>query len=439
MNLLADWSWSSDGWIVVTGILGAVAAAIPGNFLVLRRMSMLGDAISHAILPGLVVAFLITGSRASVPMFLGAAVVGVLTAFFTEWVSRFGEVEEGAAMGVVFTTLFALGLVGVVQAADHVDIDPGCVLYGSIEQTPLRAPVVIAGWQVPPVVVVQGSVLLINLLFVTMCWKELQLATFDPSLAAAAGLSPRLMHFLLMVSVAVTAVASFESLGNILVVAMFVVPPSTAFLLTRRLSGMVVLSCLLASASAVIGHLSAIAVPRAFGVGSVSTSGMMALSSGLLFGVTVVLAPDQGLLMRFRRQRELTRRILSEDLIALLYRIDERRPGARVSLEELQAVLRSPLNRTVSLLKAHARRGEIEFTAEGLRLTSLGRSLGAELVRSHRLWEHYLASEGQVSVDRLHGQAERLEHFTSRDLRERLHDQSAATETDPHGRPIPEA
>jgi manganese/zinc/iron transport system permease protein len=155
--------------------------------------------------------------------------------------------------------------------------------------------------------------------------------------------------------------------------------------------------------------------------------------------VTVILAPEQGLLMRFLRQRELTRRILSEDLIALLYRIDERRPGAMVSLDELRAVLLSPRSRTVSLLKAHARRGEIEFTAEGLRLTESGRSLGAELVRSHRLWEHYLASEGQVSVDRLHGQAERLEHFTSRDLRERLHEQSAATETDPHGRPIPEA
>jgi manganese/zinc/iron transport system permease protein len=120
MSALSSWSWDYDGWIVLAGILCAVAASLPGNFLLLRRMSLLGDAISHAILPGLAVAFLITGSRSSLPMFLGAVVVGLLTAVFTEWIRNFGEVDEGASMGVVFTTLFALGLVMIVQAADHV-------------------------------------------------------------------------------------------------------------------------------------------------------------------------------------------------------------------------------------------------------------------------------------------------------------------------------
>ena len=123
-----DW-YAIDTWIVIVGMLAAVSCALLGNFLVLRQMSMMGDAISHAVLPGLAVAFLITGARASLAMFVGAAVVGVLTAVFTQWISRFGKVDQGASMGIVFTTLFALGLILIVRAADHVDLDAGCVLY----------------------------------------------------------------------------------------------------------------------------------------------------------------------------------------------------------------------------------------------------------------------------------------------------------------------
>src|SRR5690606_27474694 len=113
-----------DSWIVAVGALCAVACALPGCFLLLRRMSMMGDAISHAVLPGLAIAFIATGSRASVWMFVGAAAVGALTAVFTQWISDWGKVDRGASMGIVFTTLFAIGLLLIVRAADHVDLDP---------------------------------------------------------------------------------------------------------------------------------------------------------------------------------------------------------------------------------------------------------------------------------------------------------------------------
>lgn len=139
LHSLGQWNWSLDGWIIVAGILCAGAGALVGSFLVLRKMSMMGDAISHAVLPGLAVAFLITDSRASLPrdVSYGVAVVGVLTAMFTEWIRGFGKVDEGASMGVVFTVLFAFRCCLVVQAADHVDLDPGCVLSGAMESTPL--------------------------------------------------------------------------------------------------------------------------------------------------------------------------------------------------------------------------------------------------------------------------------------------------------------
>ncbi len=177
MGILSDWNWSLDGWVVVAGVLSAVAAALVGNFLILRRMSMLGDAISHAVLPGLAAAFFVSGSRSSLPMFLGAVAVGVLTAFFTEWIRGVGKVDEGASMGVVFTSLFALGLVMIVQAADHVDLDPGCVLYGAIELTPLDT-IVIWGAEVPRAAGTLAVVCMINAVFVTVFFKELKLCSF---------------------------------------------------------------------------------------------------------------------------------------------------------------------------------------------------------------------------------------------------------------------
>ena len=436
MSGLENWSWANDGWIVLAGILCAVAASLPGNFLLLRRMSLLGDAISHAILPGLAVAFFVSESRSSFPMFLGAVIVGILTALFTEWIRNFGDVDEGASMGVVFTTLFALGLVMIVQAADHVDLDPGCVLYGAIEMTPLDT-LDVAGEAIPRVVIVLGAVTIVNLLFVLIFFKELKLSAFDPALSTSVGFSARLMHYLLMVIVAVTAVASFETAGNILVVAMFVVPPATAYLLTERLGMMIVCSTLIAVLSAVCGHLSAVLVPHAFGYKSTSTSGMIALCAGMLFFIASLVSPRNGVIVRIVRRQKLALRILSEDLIALLYRMDERSRDCAVSAQKLSSVLLSRPWLAAWLMNRHVRTGHLTPLESGYRLTDAGRQLGSVLVRSHRLWEQYLVSEGGVAVDRIHSQAEKLEHFTSRELRDRLDEVTAAPSIDPHGSRIP--
>lgn len=436
MTALMAWFGSYDGLIIITGVLCAVAAALPGTFLVLRRMSLLGDAISHAVLPGLAIAFFLTESRASVPMFVGAVLVGLLTAVLTEWIRDFGSVDEGASMGVVFTTLFALGLVMIVQAADHVDLDPGCVLYGSIESTPLET-VAVGGYEIPRAILMLGSVAILNGLFVVVFFKELLISAFDPGMATTAGYSARLMHYLLMVIVAVTAVASFETAGNILVVAMFVVPPSTAYLLTTRLSRMILLSLVIAAGSAILGHWSAKAVPGWFGFGSTSIAGMMALCAGLLFLLAALFSPLNGVVVRFYRRMKLARRILAEDVIALLYRLDERQPGQSVPLTEICTRLLSNRIATQWAVTRKVHKGLIELTTGGYRLTESGHRAAAELVRSHRLWEHYLVSEG-ISPDVIHRQAEKLEHYTDRELRDRLQVESAAPALDPHGSPIPE-
>ena len=292
-----NWTFT-DTWIVITGMLCALACALPGCFLVLRRMSMMGDAISHAVLPGLAIAFMVTGARESLPMFIGAALTGLCTALFTQWIHRFANVDQGAAMGVVFTTLFAIGLMLIVAAADHVDLDPGCVLYGAIESS---APVVPG--EFPRAAAVLGGVFLLNLLVIAIFFKEFRLSAFDPGLAETLGFRPGLMHYLLMTLVAVTTVAAFESVGSIIVIAMLIVPAATAQLLTRRLVPMLFTACLAGALAALLGHLGAIMIPPWFGFRGTSTSGMMAAAAGWIFLLTWIFAPHEGLLSRFRGRR----------------------------------------------------------------------------------------------------------------------------------------
>jgi len=443
-------NWTSlDSWIVVTGALGALACALLGNFLVLRRMSMMGDAISHAVLPGLAAAFLLTGSRSSFVMFAGAAVVGVLTAVFTEWIRRLGRVEQSASMGVVFTSLFALGLVLIVRAADHVDLDPSCVLFGAIELTTGHT-LDIAGFEIP-----RAAVLLFDAAFVLAFYKELQLTSFDPELATTLGIRAEALHYGLMTCVAVTAVACFESVGSILVIAMLIVPPAAAHLLTTRLSTMIVVSLVLAAASALLGHAGAITVPRWFGYGSTSTAGMIGVAAGALFGVAFVLAPEGGWLSRRLRHARLTRRVHAEDVLGLLYRLGVMRAGLQRggldggghgeasprSERPVTALLQEALGiapRRVRRALGHLeRRGRIRLDGGHPGLTDRGREIGRELIRSHRLWESWLHKHLGVPMEALHRGAERLEHVTDPAMLDRLREQTDRPAIDPQGKPIP--
>ena len=160
-----------DTWIVLIGAMCAASCAIPGTVLVLRRMSLMGDAISHTVLPGIAIAFLITGSRDPAAMLIGAVVVGLLTAFLVQTIQSLGKVEVGASMGIVFTFLFAFGLVLMRQAVDHVDIDPDCVLYGSIELAWFDQ-VRLVGIDVPRGFVVNGVMLIANLTLILVFYKE---------------------------------------------------------------------------------------------------------------------------------------------------------------------------------------------------------------------------------------------------------------------------
>lgn len=285
-------------WVLVIGCLVAVSCSLVGCFLVLRRLSMLGDAISHAVLPGIVIAFMFTGSRNVVPMLVGAMAMGILTAFLVDLLSRFGKLQSDAAIGVTFTWLFAIGVILVSKFTGMVDLDVDCVLYGEI----IFAPLDTFSWGAynlgPRAAWLTGVVSLANLLFIFLGYKQLKICSFDPALAAAIGINVALWHYLLMGFVSLTTVASFESVGAILVVAMLIVPPNTAYLLTDRLSAMLAIAALAGVISAVGGYALAAWLDGA-------VAGAMAVVSGILYALAALFGPRHGVIPRMRAHRQL--------------------------------------------------------------------------------------------------------------------------------------
>lgn len=279
-------------WIILTGSLVAITCGLLGCFLILRQMVMVGDAISHAVLPGIVIAFLLSESRETLPMLIGAAALGVVTTLLIELFYRKARLQSDASIGITFTWLFAIGIILISLFAGQVDLDQDCVLYGEIAYVPLDLWITGSGTNLGPrtVWILSGTLLLV-LGFITTGYKGLQVTTFDPSYAAAIGISTAFWHYTLMSAVSITTVLSFESVGAILVVAFLVVPPATAYLLTESLPRMLMLTVLLGIASAIGGYYLAASIDG-------SIAGAMSVVAGLLFLLALLFSPAQGLFRR---------------------------------------------------------------------------------------------------------------------------------------------
>lgn len=428
MSMLLPQLDAHDWWIMLTGMVCAAACAIPGCYLVLKRMSMLGDAISHAILPGLAIAFLVSGTRDVLPMLLGAMAVGMLTAMLTSGLSRMGRVPEDASMGVVFTSLFALGVIMISYYARDIDLDVNCVFAGDLLNitADMRR---VTGVEMPRTFVVLAGVLVANVVLTAVFWKELKVTAFDPALATTLGISAGAMHYGLMAVVAGTTVASFEAVGSILVVAMLVGPGATAHLLTDRLGRMVALAAVIAAASAAAGYLMAVKL-------NTSAAAPMAVCVGIAFVLAALFSPRHGVAARSVSRLVLSLRIANEDVLGMLYRAEE---ASRPELErgEIRAGLRRPIIARMALWSLRSR-GLVGERENAYSLTPAGKDAAGRVIRSHRLWETYLTKELGLALDHVHDPSCRVEHFITRDVERGLSDELRA-ERDPHGREVPES
>jgi manganese/zinc/iron transport system permease protein len=282
---------SYDAWIILTGALVGISCGMIGCFLILRKMAMLADAISHTVLLGIVGAFLVSHSLSGVYMLVGALIVGLLTAYFVQLLDNSG-VQSDAAIGVVFTSLFAVGVILISLFADSVHIDAEHALMGEIAFVPWDTISMFGIDLGPKAVVLLGTVFIINLILVLFFYKEIKICSFDSQMALALGIPVMVIHYLLMGMVSISTVASFDAVGAILVVAMLIAPGATAYLITDRLSIMLVISAIVGAISAVFGYYVAYFL-------NVSISGSMAMVAGIIFALTFVFSPTHGLMSKW--------------------------------------------------------------------------------------------------------------------------------------------
>ncbi|GIO27305.1 metal ABC transporter permease [Ornithinibacillus bavariensis] len=288
---------SYTAWIILTASLVGLSCGLVGTFLILRKMAMMADAISHTVLLGIVTAFLITKELSGPHMLVGAILAGLLTALFVQGLHQF-EIEQHASIGIVFTTLFAVGVILITTSIGNAHLDVQHALMGEITFIPWETITLPIVGKVPEATALLALVLMIVLVCIIAFYKEWKITSFDPALAASLGIPVVFMHYLFMSLVSITTVASFDAVGAIMVVAMLITPAAAAYLWTDKLSVMLLLSALFGVVSAVAGYYIAAWIDT-------SISASMAFATGIVFLISFIGSPKHGLIAKYRRPGEI--------------------------------------------------------------------------------------------------------------------------------------
>ena len=418
-------------WVIATCMLCGIACAIPGVFLMLSRSSLLADGIAHATLAGIGAAFLVFKSRNPILLTSGALCAGLLTVTLILVIQKTRVLKSDTALGIVFTSLFALGVILISTVANDVDLDPGCVLYGLAEFIPFDS-IDIFGIAIPKAFLSLATVLCIATTGYILFWKELTITTFDPLGAKIQGIPATIVRAVFLLSVTVTVVVSFEVVGSILVVALLVAPAVAASMFSQTLIGITLLSALIATCAAPIGYLSALKT-------NTPVASMICITLGLFCAVSVLLSPSRGLISRFIRRELLRLRIAEDDILGILFRWHEassKITTTPIKPNFIRSALQSTFRTLIALRLLRWRGSVLVATDASLRLSEQGFVEAKALIRSHRLWEAYLAKHLGLPVDHLHEPSERTEHYIGRALARDIA-QEVASDVDPHGRDIP--
>lgn len=360
--------------IQLVAVVVAVACALPGSFLVLRRMAMMSDAISHSILLGIVLAFFATRDLSSPLLLVAAALTGLLTVALVELLGRTRLLKEDAAIGLVFPVLFSIGVILIARYAGDVHLDTDSVLLGELAFAPFsRFELFGIDWGPASLATMLGA-LLANAVFLLLFYKEMKISTFDPGLAAVLGISPAFFHYTHMALVSVTAVAAFDAVGSILVVALMIGPPATAYLLTDRLPVMISLSVAIGVVSSLAGYWLAHSIDA-------SIAGSMAAMTGFTFLLALFLAPGRGLAAishrRHRQRLDFAGQMLAVHL--LQHEGDPDEPYES-SLPQLEEHFRWDSGFAQRIVRLGVREELVVLEGDCLRLTEDGRELARRVV-----------------------------------------------------------
>lgn len=409
-QLMEPWALRALAASAMVGIM----CGMLGCFIVLRNMALIGDALSHAILPGVVVAFAV-GQGGTIGYFTGAVVAGLLTAIVITWIQRNVKTKNDAAIGIVFTAMFSLGVIGISyisrQPGTHLDLKD--FLFGQV-----------LGVTNDDLWLTVGITIYV-LLSVVVFYRQLFLTTFQPIIAQTMGVSVSTMHYFLMLLLSFAVVAALRTVGVILVVAMLITPASTALLLTNRLHRALVLSAVFGFMSALLGLFFAILFETTPGPA-------MALTATVFYLLAAFFSPKKGLAFRFFQKRKLQGRIQLEDVLKVAFGQQQLGPLTEEGLLKNLGLTKGSLQAQLQIL-----RSKNLLEKDRLALTETGREEGRRLVRAHRLWETYLANEMGLTAEQIHEDADKYEHLLTDEILDEVDKTLGYPTTDPHGSPIP--
>ncbi len=403
--------------LLASSLVGILCGLL-GCFIILRNMALIGDALSHAILPGVVVGFLLTGYSLT-GFFSGAVVAGLIAAVLITWLQENLKTREDAAIGIVFTFMFAIGVMAIswLSRSEGVHLDMQDFLFGNVLAISNMDLILTAGIAL---FVVTGILGFYRYFFVT---------TFQPVISRSMGISVSTMHYFMMLLLSFSVVASIQTVGVILVVAMLIIPASTAYLISNRLQHMLAWSAFFGLLAAVSGLMVAIFFETTPGPA-------MTVAGAVVYFFIALAAPRSGFIMKKVNKYRRRRSIETEDVIKLSARLYENDTLNIDKLAEYSGLSQKRIKKTLKRLR---RRGMLEYKSgfSDIRLSSSGQKRAYELIRAHRLWETYLSNKLGLPGESLHAHAEEYEHRLPESLVDEMDKHLGHPKTDPHGSPIP--
>ncbi len=400
--------------IMASSMVGILCGLL-GPFIVLRNMSMIGDALSHAILPGIVVAFVFFGYH-TFGFFVGAVIAGMLTSLMITWVQQHLPTKNDAAIGIIFSSMFAIGVLGISYLSQHegAHLDLKDFLFGSILAVS------------PSDLWMTAFTTVVVAIFISIYYRPLFISTFQPTIAKAMGVNTNFIHYLLMMMLSFAVVASLNTVGVILVVALLITPTSIALLWVNRLPQVLLLSSVIGLISACTGMFLAIQYDMVPGP-------VMTLVVTAIYFVSAFIAPEHGLISKRLQQFNFQNKIWMEDILKAVVKI----PNNQVQKKSLRAKLEIPSIRYTYLINGMQNRHLIKVQDQQISLTDEGKDRATQLVRAHRLWETYLVSEHGLTEGQIHPDAERMEHILTAQNLDEVDAKLDYPDIDPHGKLIP--
>jgi ABC-type Mn2+/Zn2+ transport system permease subunit/Mn-dependent DtxR family transcriptional regulator len=405
-------------------LLLGVCCGVLGGFIVVRRMALVGDALSHAVLPGVALGFLWNMSKDPVAIFIGATIAGLLGTAGVAAIRRTTRLKEDTALGLVLASFFAVGicLLTIIQqlpTGRKSGIDK--FLFGQAAAMGAQD------------VLLMGIVTAVVLSLVTFFYKEFLLASFDEGFARVSGLPVRWLNHLLMLLLAFAVVVALQAVGVVLVSAMLITPAAAAYLLTDRMHRLLFLAAAFGLAAGGIGAF------LSFLRSSLPTGPLMVLAASSVFAVAYFFGPKHGLVPRWWRHRSRSARIERENTLKAIYRVleDGGFTGESVSFADLGILRHESLTEIGARVRELERTGLATIASGAVHFTPAGRQRAREIVRNHRLWELYLTNSASIATDHVHDDAEKIEHVLGEKVVLELAKRLNYADRDPHGREIP--